>query len=190
VIIHTFTCYYRKQLILKTIATRNGRTSPTGCKDEAGLLSAICLIAEPWRLITLTAIRNCFVRCGFSVDHASSSDSAVKLCEDEEDDWHSLQPLGVQSEDYPTCANDLRVCGVQSVDQVLDQQLTRLEEEEKVAEHKATFFDALKGLEAARKCIDQFDTKNNIIVMCSKVESKLYRLKVQAEKQKTDWLQK
>jgi hypothetical protein len=51
------------------------------------------------------------------------------------------------------------------VDQVLDQHLTRAEKEE-VAEHKATFFNALKGLEAARKYICQFDTKNSITIMC------------------------
>jgi hypothetical protein len=50
--------------------------------------------------------------------------------------------------------------------------LTRPEEE--VAEHKATFLDALKGLEAARKYMWQFDTKNNIIAMCSKVKNELY----------------
>jgi hypothetical protein len=55
----------------------------------------------------------------------------------------------VQCEDYTTCDSALEVCGIQSVDPVLDQHLTRPEEE--VAEHKATFLDALKGLEAARK---------------------------------------
>jgi hypothetical protein len=48
--------------------------------------------------------------------------------------------------------------------------LTRAEEEE-VAEHKATFFDALKGLEAARKYLCQSHTKNSIIVMDSEVEN-------------------
>jgi hypothetical protein len=58
--------------------------------------------------------------------------------------------------------------------------------EEEVAEHKATFLDAVKGLKAARKYIHQFDTKNNITVMCKKVE--LYRLRAQGKKkQKTDW---
>jgi hypothetical protein len=41
-------------------------------------------------------------------------------------------------------------------------------------EHKATFLDALKGLEATRKYICQFDTKYSIIVMCNRVESELY----------------
>jgi hypothetical protein len=49
---------------------------------------------------------------------------------------------------------------------MLDQNLTRpkeeLEEEEEVAEYKVTFLDALKGWEAARKFICQFDTKDNI----------------------------
>jgi hypothetical protein len=50
-------------------------------------LSAMHLIAEIWRLITPTTIKNCFVNCGFSIDHVSSNDdSAVKLTEDEEDD--------------------------------------------------------------------------------------------------------
>jgi hypothetical protein len=111
-----------------------------------------------------------------------NDDTAVKLCEDEEDDWHSLQPLGVQFEDYTTCDSALEVCGVQSVDHMLDQHLTRREEpeeEEEIAEHKATFLDALK---AARKCRCQFDTENSIIVMCNKVENVLYRLRAQGER--------
>jgi hypothetical protein len=67
------------------------------------VLSAMHFIAGVWRLITSTTIKNCFVKRGFSIDHVSSNDdSAVKLTEDEEDDWHSLHPPGVQSEDYTT----------------------------------------------------------------------------------------
>jgi hypothetical protein len=74
---------------------------------------------------------------------------------------------------------------------VLDQHLTRPEEETKNEVAKVTFLDALKGLEAARKYICQFDTKNNIIVMFNKVENELYRLRAQREKkQKSDWLKK
>jgi hypothetical protein len=52
---------------------------------------------------------------------------------------------------------------------VLDQPLTRPEElEEEVAEDK-TFLDALKGLEAGRKYICQFDSQDIIIVMGSKM---------------------
>jgi hypothetical protein len=59
--------------------------------------------------------KNWFEKCDFSIDHVSSSDgSAVKLTEDEEDDWHSLQPVGVQFEDYTTCDSEV------NVDQVLD----------------------------------------------------------------------
>jgi hypothetical protein len=58
------------------------------------VFSAMHFTAETWRLITPTAVKNCFVKRGFSIDHVSSSDdSAVKLSEDEEDDWHSSQPL-------------------------------------------------------------------------------------------------
>jgi 23S rRNA U2552 (ribose-2'-O)-methylase RlmE/FtsJ len=119
---------------------------------KPGVLFVMHLIAEPWKLITPTKINNCFVKCCFLIDHVSSNDgSAVKLTEEEEDDWHSSQPLGVQSEDYATCDSALKVSGAQSVDQVLDQHLARLEvePEEEVAEHKGSFVDAL---EAARKC--------------------------------------
>jgi hypothetical protein len=78
--------------------------------------------------------------------------------------------MTVQFEDYTTCDSALKVCGIQSVDQVLDQHLTRPEGEEEVAEHKAAFMVVLKGLEAAEKYMCQFDTKNNITVMCNKLK--------------------
>jgi hypothetical protein len=66
---------------------------------------------------------------------------------------------------------------MQNVNQVLDQQLTRLEEkleeDKDVAEHKATFLVVLKGLEADRKYICQFDTENNITVMWKEAENEL-----------------
>jgi hypothetical protein len=61
---------------------------------------------------------------------------------------------------------------------VLDQHLTRSEEEEEVAEYKAAFLDALKGLEAARKCMYQFDAE---AVLSYEVENELYTLRAQCE---------
>jgi hypothetical protein len=62
---------------------------------------------------------------------------------------------------------------------MLEQLLTRPEEENEVPEHKATLF---------RKYICQFDTKNNITVTCNTGESELYKLRSQGEnKQKTNW---
>jgi hypothetical protein len=60
------------------------------------------------------------------------------------------------------------------------------EYEEEVTELESTFLGAPKVLEAARKCAFQFDTENNIIVMCNRVESRLYRLRAQeGKKQKS-----
>jgi hypothetical protein len=53
--------------------------------------------------------------------------------------------------------------------------------------------DAPKVLEAARKYMSLFGNENNIIVICSKVENELYRLRAQEKnKQKTSiqWLKK
>jgi hypothetical protein len=54
------------------------------------MLSAMHFIAEAWRLITPTTIKNFFVKCGFSNDHVSNNDSALKHSEYQEDDWQSL----------------------------------------------------------------------------------------------------
>jgi hypothetical protein len=78
---------------------------------------------------------------------------------------------------------------------MLDQHLTRSdedpEEEEEVAEHEATFLDAVKELEAARKYMCQFGTENSVIVMCNYVGNELYRLRAQGrKKQKTNLFKK
>jgi hypothetical protein len=52
--------------------------------------------------------------------------------------------------------------------------LTKPEEpEEEVAQHKATFLVALKGLEALGKYSCQFYTKNTITAMCNNDENEL-----------------
>jgi hypothetical protein len=107
-------------------------------------LSAMHFIREAWRLLRRTTIKNYFVMCHFSTDHANSNDdSAVYFNED--DDWHSLQLLGVQSKDSYMwqCSWGLRNPECQP-----GIRLTQTGEE--VSEHKATFLDALKGTESAR----------------------------------------
>jgi hypothetical protein len=53
-----------------------------------------------------------------------------------------------ESEDRPACDSADTVCGIRSVNQMLDGHLNRLEARrgEDVSEHKATFLDPLKGL--------------------------------------------
>jgi hypothetical protein len=85
-IIHAFKCHYRKQLISKTAATTDGGLHQDATQMKLKVLSAMHFITEPWILITPTTIKNCFVKCSFSIDNVSSNDSAVKLVEDEEDD--------------------------------------------------------------------------------------------------------
>jgi hypothetical protein len=72
---------------------------------------------------------------------------------------------------------------------VLEQHLTRPEEEEKVSEHKAIFLDALKKLKVSRKYMGQFDSKNNIIVICNEVLIELYRLRAQETKKQKKYYQ-
>jgi hypothetical protein len=49
----------------------------------------------------LITTRNYFSKCDFLVDHVcSNDDNEMKLTEDDKNDWHSLQTLGTQFEDY------------------------------------------------------------------------------------------
>jgi hypothetical protein len=52
---------------------------------------------------------------------------------------------------YLSISSWMQMFPVTNVPYLLPYSL-RPEDEEEVAEHKATFLDALKGLEAARKC--------------------------------------
>jgi hypothetical protein len=54
-----------------------------GTQMKLDVLSAVHFIAEVWRQITPSTIKNCFVKCGFSNDNVSNNDdSAVKLSEE------------------------------------------------------------------------------------------------------------
>jgi hypothetical protein len=72
-------------------------------------------------LITPAAINKFFVKCAFSNDYVSSNnDSTAKLSEDEEDDWHRLQPLRVLFEQYTTYCSSSEVSEIHNVNRVLD----------------------------------------------------------------------
>jgi len=66
---------------------------------------------------------------------------------------------------------------------VLKQQLTRSEEEQEkeVPECKATLWDTLNGLEAARKSMYKFCVEDSLVVMCSRYGNELYRLSIQTQ---------
>jgi hypothetical protein len=93
-ITHSFRCHYRKHLISRTAATADGGLLQDAAQMKLDALSVMHLTADPSRLVTPATTKNCFVKCGFSTDRVSSNDdSAVKLRENEEDDWHSLSAV-------------------------------------------------------------------------------------------------
>lgn len=106
-------------------------------------LSAALFTAGVWKLIAVTTVKICFAECGFPVDHVYNNDNSVlKHTENEENDCNNLQLTRSQFEDK-TYDSALMVCGIHSINQVLDQ-----EEEE---EDMVTFLNALKEVEVARK---------------------------------------
>jgi hypothetical protein len=78
-------------MILKTAPTLDNKLLPEAAEMKLDVLSAMHFIAEPCRLITVTKIKNCYVKCHISIYHASRKDyRIVELMEGEEDDGHSL----------------------------------------------------------------------------------------------------
>jgi hypothetical protein len=65
--IHAIKCHYRRQLIQKTVAMIDERLLQDGEQMKLDVLSAMHFTAEAWRLITPSTIKNCFVKCGFSM---------------------------------------------------------------------------------------------------------------------------
>ena len=88
---------------------------------------------------------------------------------EDEYDWHSLQQIGVQFQDYRTCDSAVEVCGVQSGHHVLDRQFNRPQEESEeaeVSEDKGTILDALKALELATQYVHHL-IQRTVFLKCS-----------------------
>jgi hypothetical protein len=93
-IINAFKCCYAKLLIQKTVAMIDRGLLQDATQMKLDVLSAMHFAAEDWELVTLTTIKNCFVKCHFSNDPVSgSNENAMKLSEDE-DDWHKYYVFG------------------------------------------------------------------------------------------------
>jgi hypothetical protein len=97
-IIRTFKCHYRKQLILKTVAMIDEGLLQDAAQMKLDVLSGNAV--KNRNLESDKTHHNQKLLCeGWFLDHVSSNDdSTVNLSEVEEEDWHSLQSLGVQSD--------------------------------------------------------------------------------------------
>jgi hypothetical protein len=84
------------------------------------VLSAMHFIAETWKLLTRTTLKNGFVKCGCPVDISAWMMMYRNLLKMKKVTGIVCTVFGLSTSE---------VCGVQIVIQVLDQQLTRPEEE-------------------------------------------------------------
>jgi hypothetical protein len=97
-IIHVLKCHYNKQLIWKTVVKMEGGTTPRCCAYENRCVTCSALHSR-----ILQVAKNQEMSVTFSIYHVSRNDSSgTKLTEDEKNDWHSLQPLGLHNvSQYP-----------------------------------------------------------------------------------------
>jgi len=114
--IHAFKCNYRKTVGMIDC----GLLQDALCMKVYIVLSYMHFVAETWTLLTPTTLKNGFVKCCCPVDI-----SAVMMM------YRNL--LKMKKVTGIVCTvfglSTSKVCGVQIVIQVLDQQLTRPEEE-------------------------------------------------------------
>ena len=81
---HTFKYNYRKQFIQKTAAMKHGRQ-----QQDASCLKFMYCVQEPgsWKLqLSTTALQSVVLWSS----RINNDNNALKLIEDEENDWHSL----------------------------------------------------------------------------------------------------
>jgi hypothetical protein len=91
---------------------------------KINLLTVLHLIAEAWRQITTATTESYFLECGFSSHGEYIDVSTDVLNEQEKDDWCSLKLSGVELDEYVSCYANVSVCEIQSVDQIMQDQLT------------------------------------------------------------------
>jgi hypothetical protein len=73
-------------------ALPNGVLLQDATQVQLDVLPPVNLTTEAWTLVTPTTIKNWSVKCRFLIHHVSSNDGiAVKLSDDKNHDWYSLQ---------------------------------------------------------------------------------------------------
>jgi hypothetical protein len=77
---------------MNTVALPDGMLLQDATQIQLDVFPPVHFTAEAWTLITPTKIKNYFVKCSSLIHHVSSNDNiAVKLIDDEKNDWYSLQ---------------------------------------------------------------------------------------------------
>jgi hypothetical protein len=79
-------------------------------------------------LLRPTTLNNHFTKCDFHINYFSSNDNAGTT--ENEEDWHSLETHGFQSDNYTMCGSVLDLYEVQTVGHTMDKQLAKPEQQE------------------------------------------------------------
>ena len=113
----------------KAAAMSDGELLRGASKMTINLLTALHFTAKAWRQITPTTIENCFKKCGCSSGGEYIDVSNDVLNEQEKDNWCSLKPSSKEFDEYVSYDASVSVCEIQSVDQVMQDHLTCVDEE-------------------------------------------------------------
>jgi hypothetical protein len=160
-IIHAFKFQYGKQLIWKAAAMIDGELLGDVSKMMINLLTALHFIAEAQRQISPTTIENCFKKCGFSSAGEYIDVSNDVLNEQEKDDLCSLKPLCMEFDEYVSYDASVSVRKIQSVDQVMQDHLTCVDEEKQEEEVEKEHIEKKVGflmLFKGQRCQDNTST--------------------------------
>ena len=145
-----------------------------------------------WTLINLQATKNCFVKHNLPADHVySSEDNALKLIEDDENDWHRLQTLGSAAGLWHVTAL-LRLVSPHcwsGVGPEIDQarRQTGRGKRSECEKDKVNILDVLTALEVDSKYKGQFDSDCTSVTW-NKLDNEQYGLTTKQKKKQTTFI--
>lgn len=121
-IIHAFKCIIEHS----SFESHNKwQTASRCCTNKVGCIVYYVLHSRGLDTDNSNCYQELFCKMWFSGSSCQHKWWRNKCTDWRQNDWHSLQPLQVQSEEYKTSDNPLEAGAVHIINQVLDQQLTR-----------------------------------------------------------------
>lgn len=178
---------YRKRLVQRRLAAMERRESG----DKVSVLDAMHFLASSWDAVPQSSIANSFKHCGFKREAASSAgDTTPSMdCKLEADvgfvdeDFGGVLDTTATFTEYVEADDNVAICGELSLEDAVDEALTRAEttvtsDEDDDSTDVAvpvptTFADVLRHIDGIRNYICSCDDTENLLSDVFQLERKL-----------------
>jgi len=194
-IIQNFKVIYRSMLVKRLLAVMDTEESLEKVEKSITVVNALIWISAAWKKLLPVTIKNCFVKCGFTL-----SDSDIEVECDVEDDiplaylFPNFNVTNLVLSSYSLIDNDLitensNVSIIDCIDEITDETSDETETEEvELLTSIASISDAhkkLKDLENYFLGSNNFNIAYNISQIILECESEIFSSKIKKAKQTT-----